>query len=207
VKRFCVLYSEVFWVLSKSKQTVLLKIAGLCGVIGPIISLSFIALAIAYSPWFNWVQNALSDLGVHEAALIFNSGLIVGGVLTTIFAIGLMQILRKHVLGFLGASILILSAISLCAIGLFPESAGRIHLYVSISFFALLAISLLIIGAALVRTSSQRYLGLYSILTVVVAVMAAWAIPHKGAAIPEIIGSLAASAWSIVFGIKLFKTT
>jgi hypothetical membrane protein len=188
-------------------MSMLLRIAGLCGVIAPVISLSFIALAIAYTPQFNWFTWALSDLGVNEAALIFNSGLIVGGILTTIFAIGLMQILRKQVLGFLGALTLILSTVSLCAIGVFPESAGRIHLYVSISFFALLAISLLIIGVALVRESSQRYLGLYSILTVVVAVIAAWVIPHEGAAIPEIIGVLAASVWNIVFGIKLFKTT
>jgi len=191
----------------KSKLSVLLRIAGLLGVLGPIIPLSFIALAIAYSPWFNWFENALSDLGVHEAALIFNSGLIIGGVLASIFAIGLMQILRRQVLGFLGTFTLILSTISLCAIGVFPESAGRIHFYVSISFFALLAISFLIIGVALVRTSSQRYLGLFSILTVVVAVIAAWAVPHEGAAVPEIIGSLAASMWSIIFGIKLFKTT
>jgi len=201
------LVSEVVWVLSKSKQGMWLKVAGLCGVIGPVVSLSFIALAIAYSPWFNWFTNALSDLGVGEAALIFNSGLIVGGVLVTVFAVGMMVILRRQVLGFLGASALILSSISLQAIGVFPESAGRIHFYVSISFFALLAISLLIIGVALLRESSQRYLGLYSILTVVVAIIAAWVIPHEGVAIPEIIGVLAASVWNIVFGIKLFKTT
>jgi len=196
----------VVWVLSKSKLSVLLKIAGLCGVIAPIISLSFIAFAIVYSPWFNWFKNALSDLGVGEAASVFNSGLIIGGVLTTIFAVGLTQILRKQALGFLGTFTLILAALSLCAIGLFPESAGRIHLYVSISFFALLAISLILIGAALVQESSQRYLGLFAILTVVVAAIAAWAIPHEGSAIPEIIGALGASVWSIVFGIKLFKT-
>jgi len=182
----------------------IVKIAGLCGVIAPIIFLLFIAVAIAYTPEFNWFTWALSDLGVHQAALIFNSGLIVGGILATIFAIGLMQILRKQVLGFLGIFTLILSTISLCAIGVFSESAGRIHFYVSISFFALLAISLLIIGVALVRESSQRYLGLFSILTVVVAAVAAWMAPHEGAAIPEIIASFAASVWSIVFGIKLF---
>jgi len=193
--------------LPKSNLTVLLRIAGLCGVIGPIIPLSFIAVAIAYTPQFDWFTWALSDLGVHEAASIFNSGLVVGGVLAMIFAFGLMQILKKQVLGFSGTFTLILAALSLSAIGLFPESAGRIHFYVSISFFALPAISLILIGAALVRESSQGYLGLFSILTVVVAVMAAWAIPHEGAAIPEIIGSLAASVWSIVFGVKLFKTT
>jgi len=187
-------------------MSVLLKIAGLCGVLGPVISLSFIALAIAYTPQFNWFTWALSDLGVHQAALIFNSGLIVGGVLTTIFAVGLMQILRKQVLGFLGTFALILSTISLCAIGVFPESAGRIHFYVSISFFALLAISLFLIGAALIRESSQRYLGLFTLLTLlagIVAVAAALAVLHEGVAIPEIIAALAASVWSIVFGIKL----
>lgn len=191
--------------LSDSKLLVLLKIAGLCGLIGPIISLSFITLAIAHSPWFNWFTNALSDLGVHEAAALFNSGLIIGGVLTTIFAVGLMQILRKQVLGFLGTFTLVLSTIHLCAIGVFPESAGRIHFFVSVAFFELLAISLLLIGAALIRESSQRYLGLFSILSVVVAAVAAGLVPHEGAAVPEMIGSLAASAWSVVFGINLFK--
>jgi len=189
--------------LPNSKQTVIVKIAGLCGVIAPIISLLFIAVAIAYTPEFNWFTWALSDLGVHQAALIFNFGLIIGGILATIFAIGLMQTLRKQVLGLLGTFTLILSTISLCAIGVFPESAGRIHLYVSISFFALLAISILIIGATLIWKASQRYLGLFSILTVIVAAMAAWAVPHEGVAIPEMIAALAASVWSIVFGIKL----
>jgi len=193
--------------LSKSKLAALLKTAGLFGVIGPLFSLSFISLAIAYSPWFNWFMNALSDLGVREAAALFNSGLIIGGVLTTVFAIGLMKILRKQVLGLLGTYTLILSTIHLCAIGVFPESAGRIHFYVSVAFFELLALSLLLIGAALMQESSQRYLGLFSILTVVVAGVAAGLVPHEGAAIPETIGALAASVWSVVFGIKLFKAT
>ena len=190
--------------MSKLKISMLLRIAGLCGVVGPIISLSFIALAVNYSPWFNWFNNALSDLGVNEAALIFNSGLIIGGILTTIFAIGLMQIFRKQVLGFIGAFTLVLSSISLCAIGIFPESAGRIHFYVSVAFFALLVISLFFIGVALVRKSSQRYFGFFSILAGLVAV-AAWAIPYEGVAIPEITASVAGSVWAIVLSIKILQ--
>jgi len=186
-----------------SKRAMLPRLAGLCGVIGPIISLSSIAIAIAYTPRFNWVTWALSDLGVHEAALIFNSGLIIGGVLTTIFAIGLMQILSEKFLGFLGTFTLILSTISLCAIGVFPESAGRIHFYVSVSFFVLLVISLFLIGGALILEAS-RYLGIFSILASVVA-GAAWAIPHQGVAIPEIIASVAGSVLAIVLGIKLLQ--
>src|SRR3972149_4431337 len=186
------------------RSSMLFGIAGLCGIVGPIISLSFIEIAIIYSPWFNWFKNALSDLGVHEAALIFNSGLIIGGILTTIFAIGLMPIFRKQVLGFIGSFTRGLSSISLCAIGIFPESAGRIHFYISVCFFSLLVISLFFIGVALVRKSSQRYFGFFSILAGLVAA-AAWVIPHEGVAIPEITASVAGSVWAIVLSIKILQ--
>jgi hypothetical membrane protein len=182
----------------------LLRIAALCGVIGPVICLSFITLAIASTPGFNWFTWALSDLGVNEAASIFNSGLIVGGVLTTMFAVGLGQIFRKRLLGFMGSFTMVLCSISLLAIGVFPESAGRIHFYVSVSFFVLLVISLFLIGVQSVRESPQRYFGVFSILTGVVAGVA-WAIPHEGVAIPEIIASLSGSAWSIVLGVKILQ--
>ena len=190
----------------KSKRVILLKFALLCGMISPIISLSSITVAITYTPGFNWFTWALSDLGVHEAALIFNSGLIIGGILATIFAVGLMQILRKQVLGFVGAFTLVLSSINLCAIGVFPESAGRIHFYVSLAFFTLLAISVFLIGVALIREPSQRYLGLFSILTVIVGSVTALTVPHGGVAIPEMIGSIAASVWAVVLSTKLLES-
>ena len=183
-----------------------LKFALLCGVITPIISLSFITVAIAYTPQFNWFTWALSDLGVHEAAFIFNNGLIIGGILAVVFAVGLMQVLRKQVLGFVGAFTLVLSSINLCAIGVFPESTGRIHSYVSLAFFTLLAISVFLIGTSLIREPSQRYLGLFTILTVVVGSVAALAVPHEGVAIPEMIGSIAASVWAVVLSIKFLET-
>jgi hypothetical membrane protein len=115
-----------------------------------------------------------------------------------------MQILRKQVLGFIGAFTLVLSSVSLCAIGIFPESAGRIHFYVSVAFFALLVISLFFIGAALIRKSSPRYFGFFSILAGLVAA-AAWVIPHEGVAIPEITASVAGSVWAIVLSIKILQ--
>ncbi len=193
--------------MSKSKRVAFLKFALLCGVITPIISLSFITVAIAYTPQFNWFTWALSDLGVHEAAFIFNNGLIIGGILAVVFAVGLMQVLRKQVLGFVGAFTLVLSSISLCAVGVFPESAGRIHFYVSLAFFVLLGISVFLIGVALIRESSQRYLGLFTILTVIVGSVTALTVPHEGVAIPEMIGALAASVWAVVISVTFIQTT
>jgi len=77
----------------------------------------------------------LSDLGIHEVAILFNSSLMIGGVLALIFDMGLMQILRQSRLGFIGT----------------------------------------------------------------------FALQYKGVAIPEMLASLATSAWSIVMGIKLYK--
>lgn len=179
----------------------------MCGVLTPVIVLTLILLAIYYSPWFSWTENALSDLGVQgTAAILFNSGLVVGGVLTIIFAIGLREILLNKTLGRIGTLILILDAAILCAIGIFPETAGVIHLYVSVAFFVLLPISLFLIGVAMIEEPSERKLGLFTI-TAGIATAMVWMLQWRAVAIPEIIAALAASVWSIVLGIRLFMQT
>jgi len=192
--------------LPKSKRVVGLRIAGLCGVASPVITLTSIFLAISYSPRFSWTENALSDLGVDgNAAIIFNSSLIVGGLLTIIFALGLREILQSRTLGHTGSLILILAAVSLCAIGIFPETAGDLHVYVSVTFFTLLPISLFFIGAAMIQKPSERNLGFFTVLAGVI-MLVVWMLPWgEGIAIPEMLASLAASLWSIVWGILLFR--
>jgi len=183
----------------------MLRLAGVCGVIAPLVALSSIFLAIAYSPWFNWTDNALSDLGVGTAAFLFNSGLIVGGLLGLVFSLGMVQVLRKRVLGLAGAFMLVLAAVSLVGVGVFPETAGRIHFYVSVAFFAFGPSSLLLVGIALARESSWRKLGVFSVLTGAFAV-AVWAVPYpyRGVAVPEMLASLSTSLWFIILGVKLF---
>jgi len=183
----------------------MLKVSGLCGIISPVIVLALISLAISYSPWFSWTENALSDLGVQgTAAVLFNSSLIIGGTLTIIFATGLRKILVNSTLGSVGTLLLILDAIFLTTIGIFPETAGVIHLYVSVTFFALLPISLLLIGASVIQKPSERSFGAFTILVGVFAAIV-WAFPREGAAIPELLAALAASTWSMVSGIKILK--
>jgi hypothetical membrane protein len=190
-------------------EDVWLKLAGLCGVVTPIIVLPLILLSISYSPWFSWTLNALSDLGVHDAAILFNSSLMIGGVLALIFASGLMQILHKNKMGLTGTFVLIAGAVSLFAIGLFPETAGRIHFYVSVAFFTLMIISQLLIGAALIQKQSNRLLGIFTILAAASSI-GVWtfqftASPLRGVAIPEFFSSVAFSLWSIVLGAWLLR--
>ena len=197
------------------KQATLLKIAGLCGIIGPLIALSFTAMAISHSlSWFSWTDNALSDLaGPHAtitSASIFNSGLITCGLLGITFAVGLMQTLRKRTPALIGVIVLILADISLVAIGVFPETAGRIHFYVSVAFFTLFPISLLLIGASMAMNPHQRTLGLQTIMLAVFAVASVAPLVLADVAdvgMHELLASLSGSAWSILLGIKLYKQT
>ncbi len=181
-----------------------LRIAGICGAFEPVVVSISVLLAIFYAPWFSWTDNALSDLGVHvESAGLFNMGLIVGGVLTGVFAAGLGRGLKSR-LGRLGAFVVMLDAVALSAIGVFPETAGVLHFYVSVAFFTLLSSYLLIYGAAFILESATVKLGLFSILLGVVSA-AVWIFSWEGVAIPEALAFLAGSAWSITMGVRLFR--
>jgi len=192
-----------------SKNVVWLKMSGVCGIITPIFMSMFILLAIAYSPQFSWTENALSDLGVQEGvtAILFNSGLILGGILTLVFVSGLFA-LQKTMLGRIGVFIFVLSALALTAIGIFPENAGRIHYYVSVAFFLLFPISMFVIGATFLLTAKVK-MGFFTFLAAIVASLV-WAIQWtigfgSNVAIPETLSALSAFAWFIVLGFKMLR--
>jgi hypothetical membrane protein len=175
----------------------------------PVAALSFTFLAISYSPWFSWMGNALSDLGVSSAAAIFNFGMILAGLLLTIFAVGFIKHVGKGPLIFAGAFLLVLGAVSFMAVGVFPESTGWVHVSVSAAFFTLELIGFLLIGAAFIQKSSEKRSGLFSISAAAwvigVWMFWFWAFPQGGVAIPELLSLLAFQSWSIVFGARLLK--
>jgi hypothetical protein len=93
---------------SPPKHRTLRQVAGVCGLLGAIVALSFVGLAIVYSPGnFSITQNWLSDLGgmgytafenvtrpsvtSPTTALLFDSGLAVAGILGIIFSLGLLS--------------------------------------------------------------------------------------------------------------------
>jgi hypothetical membrane protein len=189
-----------------SKAKTWYRVAGVSGILAPLVAFTCILLAIAYSPEFSWAENALSDLGVQHGitAVLFNSGLIISGLLSLVFALGLLLYPRGKILGKIGAFILVLDALALTAIGVFPENVRPAHLYASVTFFVLFPISLLFIGVALLQIS-QKSFGLFTFSAAIVAVLV-WAIPHGGGiAIPETIAALSVSTWSIVLGFRLLK--
>jgi hypothetical membrane protein len=192
-----------------SKRAVWLKVSGISGILAPLVAFTFISLAIVYSPQFSWTENALSDLGVQEGvtAILFNYGLIIVGILALVFASGLFAS-QRMMLGRIGAFILILAALALMAIGVFPENVKPTHYYVSVGFFVLLPISILVLSATFLLMAKVK-LGLFTFLVAAVAAavwIIHWTIPFgSGVAIPEALSAVSASTCSIVLGFKMLK--
>ena len=192
-----------------SKNVNWLKISGVCGILAPIVAFTFILLAILNSPQFSWTEKALSDLGVQEGvtATLFNSGLMIAGILLLVFVSGLF-VLQKTMLGRIGVFISVLAALALVAIGTFPESVEPTHYYVSVAFFLLLLVSMLVIGATFLLTARVE-LGFFTFLAAIVAALVwimQWTIGFgSDVAIPETLSALSASTWSIVLGFQMLK--
>ncbi|MGQ9565715.1 MAG: DUF998 domain-containing protein [Candidatus Bathyarchaeales archaeon] len=187
------------------------KMAGVFGVASPVLAFVLIGLAISRAAWFTWTGNALSDLGVHEeSAWLFNSGLFLSGILTVIFAFGVIRFYGTKAAGRSGAFFLLLAGVFLAAIGVFPETApNNIHYIVSVAFFSALPLSLFLQSLTLITSTAGRSLGTFTLVMAIIALLP-WVIwtafkPYSGVAIPELVSAIAAALWSITMGIKLMR--
>ena len=193
-----------------SKTEAWLKISGVSGILTPIVAFTCIFLAIAFYPQFSWTENALSDLGFGKgvSTIVFNSGLVTGGILALLFASGLLVFLRDNVLGRIGAFIFVLATLALTAIGIFPENVKPMHYYVSVVFFVISPISMFVIGTAFLLAAKVK-MGVFTFLVAIAAAVVwiiQWTIGFgSNVAIPETLSALSASMWAIVLGFKMLK--
>ncbi len=180
------------------------RIAGVCGITSPLVGLAALLVAISNSPQFNWTENDISVLGVEgSATMLFNWGLILTGILSLIFAIGLGKSLLSSRLGRLGIASLILGSMAISAVGIFPRTIDILHDLASVSFFAFIIMALLLVGVAAIMASQMRW-GLLSLMAGVL-ILAFWLVPWpwSGGAIPQLLFCLPWSLWTIVFGVGL----
>ena len=179
------------------------RLAGLCGLITPVFTLTLIFMSIALSPWFSWHDNALSDMGVSATSNLFNGALLIGGLLYFVFAIGFLcwQGLRSR-LAKVAAVALIAGAIGLLLIGIFTENAGRIHYYVSALYFVATPLAYVLFGIDWLR-HGNKLLGLLTIAAGITALLMITAVPHKRIAVPEILAALTMGMWTFALGLKL----
>ena len=192
---------------TKLKRFFVSKFVGLLGIVGPIIAISLILISIALSPWFSWWDNALSDLGVSSAAILFNVGLIICGAFCTIFSVGfLISTDKKKWLRRIGSVILCLATIALIGIGVFSEDFGVLHFYFSVAFFVLLLIASLLLGASMMMDPELRTVGIIAFLVGALGILG-WMLPRgHGVAIPEALSSFPACIWFIILGVRMYRS-
>ncbi|MFQ5871065.1 MAG: DUF998 domain-containing protein [Candidatus Geothermarchaeales archaeon] len=190
------------------ENSTIMKLAGVCGIVGPVVALSLVLLAVASSPWFTWEGNALSDLGVREAAVLFNSGVIFAGILNFFFAVGVRVSLKKTLLTNVGTIVLIAGGASLALVGIFTESTPAIHSAVSLGYFVIFPVALIIVGAGLARGEAKAF-GPITVLAGIAALVAIFGTAqfYEGLAIPEILEALILAAWSVSMGARLLTQT
>lgn len=176
------------------------KLFGVSGILAPVVGFTMIFLAIRTAPWFSWTGNALSDLGVEGlTAAVFNGGLVMTAAVMMTFSLSINEVTKGDIVGQAGFVLSLAVAGFLMGIGVFPETAGAIHYYLSVAFFASLPLCTLVLAAYMARNNMKKL----SIISAVAGVISAlvW-IPHWSAvAIPEALSSLAFGVWSTVFGV------
>ncbi len=180
------------------------------GIASVILSYVFIAVAIFLSPWFSWYNNALSDLGnsslqkniASGADLVFNTGLIVGGVLASAFAILLSREFKFSWKYLIWSVSLLVGSTDLALIGIFNESFGVVHLVVSVIFFFFTAITLFLYSYVSFPIGAPATGAVALVLGIVCALV--WIVrwPWTGVAIQETVSSAASGAFVILVALR-----
>jgi hypothetical membrane protein len=167
----------------------------------------FISAAIQVSPWFSWTGNALSDLGniTRNSSPIFNTGLIVSGIVIAVFPLGLRAKTKTNTLEHIGTLALLVAAIALIGVGIFPENYILEHVITAGTMFLLNTVGLFLFGIAFIHSKSMRVLGEVTILLAVLSAVIWVPIWSRGVAIPEIIASVAVYILILVLSSRLLS--
>jgi hypothetical membrane protein len=171
----------------------------LFGLVGPLVAFLFIALSIGLSPWFNWQDNALSDLGHatdSSVAPLFNFGLFFAGFLVMVYSV---MVLRTHA-RYTGFCLLV-SSLLLQLVAVFDEVYGSLHFLVSVLLFVSFGFASLAYGF---EKRSALALAAFAIG------FCSWAfylagVYGEGVAVPETISSVAVVSWVASSALKALR--
>jgi len=181
----------------------LLKISGISGILLPIILIIFMAVCLLQNPWFNWMENAISDLGTTQGSpLLFNTGVILLGILLLLFSIGVIIRLKND---YLLPKILFVSSFFLMGAGIFPLP-GNLHIFTSSVFFISFIIFFLAFALKYIEDKSYKNLSKIALIIVLISILAPVFLSiNKGIAIPEMLILIPGFLWCLIFGFHIIR--
>ena len=183
-----------------------IKTATIIGGIAPVLSLGGILILTALSPWFNWTNNAISDLGNSTLGLAFNVTLILGGLCYLYFVLTIFRDLSPTKFIIPGLVLIGISAGMSIGIGIFPSGTySSIHYLFAVGFFITGGLATIIEGIGWwINHRNHAFCG-YSFLLVLIG-LATWVLsPFPGIAIPELISSLLYGIWQLWFAAIIYR--
>ena len=187
----------------------LVRWSGLSGIFGSILSLVMVFAATIISPWFRWDTNALSEMGVGEVSILFNSAMIIDGFFNFLFALGIREYLRKESLAKYGTFLIILGSVSLTLVGIFTISYPILHGIFALGTFVLPPTGFILIGFSSEQPPIKKLsitTGIAALIVILVLPVILLALPFNvGFAVPEIIWSLIVATWIISVGMQLLR--
>jgi len=177
---------------------------GVCGIISQLIGITALVVVISRCPGFNWAEDHISFFGVEGSTkAIYNSGLIIAGLFSLIFAIGLGRCFLSGWLGQSAMVFLILGSAAVFTMGICPRTWDFAHGASTVAFYVCIIVALVLTGVAAI-TASQMTWGLLSIITAaLVTALLLIPGPLAGGGITQLLAYLPWALWTIALGIML----
>ena len=173
-----------------------------CGLAGAVVFLVCWVAAIASTPGYKFGEQWVSDLGVGGGAAYFNAGVIIAGVLTVPFAASLVMVLRSERLLYVGGITLAAAGVALVGVGVFTENAGQMHWNVSVAFFSLVLLSLVLLVFPFLKSAAMRPWGapITAVMVIIGCVMLA---AFQAGALTETVTVAMVIVWSVFIAWRL----
>lgn len=168
------------------------------------VPLICIAISIWLSPWFNILDNALSDLGHatrSSVAPIFNFGLSLGGFLIALSSLLVISKLYRSI-----AYLTTLCGYALILVAVFDEIYGVVHYWVSVAFFLTLGFLLInytVLMKSIIKKISASIALIIAVTSWILHIV--YRVP-RGAAIPELISIFCVIPFYIDVSIQYIKS-
>ncbi len=180
-----------------------LRIAGICGLSAVVLFSVSAGLSIALHHGFSWTGSTLSSLGTaYPSAYLFNSFLMVSGLLLFVFSRGLSHHLPEGRASWFGPGLLAGGSVFLLLTGVFTKEYHVLHFWSAFLFFSLTIMGMVLTGLS--HLSRSRKTGALSVaLGAFAALMYALPWPGTGLVLPEMSSIIFAMAFTVMHSSRL----
>jgi hypothetical membrane protein len=168
------------------------------------VSFGLIFYCIASSPWFDWQESALSDLGMpgRSSAPLFAVALVLGALLNLPLIVAMLGWVGARRVGRWGVVLAFVGTVAFGLVGVFPASVLMPHALSAMTYFLLLPLGYILIGVAL-WWEGRRAHGVASILTALAAYGVMGISVRGGVGVAELVSGMLLATRSLAVSLEM----